>query len=125
MTFGFAPDDGVVAHALVVVEIAAADGLGPGGPFSPGELAYAQDKSDPGRRLAARLAAKRAAQQALGGGFELTDVEVVRHPGSAPALRLSVPAQARLVAVGGARLLVSLTHGQTHAAAVVVALRPS
>ncbi len=125
MTFAFTLDDGVVAHALVVMDIAGADALDEDGLFSPAERAYAADKSDPGRRLAARLAAKRAAQEALGGGFALADVEVVREPGQPPALRLSAPAEARLRAKGGARLLVSLTHGETHAAALVVALRAS
>jgi holo-[acyl-carrier protein] synthase len=124
-TVAFAPEDGVLAHALEVVEIGTADALLRDGCFSAGERAYALGKSDPARRLAARLAAKRAAVAALGGHLELAEVEVRRSPGRPPVLRLSEAAQARLRALGARELRVSLTHGETHAAAVVVAVRGS
>jgi holo-[acyl-carrier protein] synthase len=92
--------------------------------FSAGERAYAADKSDPERRLAARLAAKKAALAALGGGLELRDVEIVRGRGGPPRIELSARAKERLAAVGGDRMLVSITHGREHAAAVVVVTRP-
>ena len=75
------------------------------------------------RRLAARLAAKRAAVRILGGTVGLRDVEVLRAPGAPPVLRLSPAAQERLADLGMDGLRVSLTHGRTHAAAVVLALR--
>jgi holo-[acyl-carrier protein] synthase len=113
--------DGVVAEALEVVEIdgAAADEDA----FTPDELRYAGSKSDPERRLAARLAAKRAALRVLGEGLALREVEVVRGPGGPPSLRLSPRAQARCASLGGGRFLVSLTHGRTHAAASVLLVR--
>ena len=93
------------------------------GPFTDAELAYARDKSDPERRLAARLAAKRAAVRLLGGGVVEADVEVVRVPGRPPQLRLSARAQGELRKAGAGRALVSLTHGREHAAAAVLLLR--
>jgi holo-[acyl-carrier protein] synthase len=90
--------------------------------FSAGERAYAASKSDPERRLAARLAAKRAAVALLGGGIEPADVEVLAARGGPPRLSLSARASERLRALGADRALVSLTHGRTHAAAVVLFL---
>src|SRR3954468_9902314 len=114
-----AGDDDVVAEAVEVLPIAdvalllAGDGRGP---FSDGELAYARDKSDPERRLAARLAAKRAVVRLLGGPVAESDVEVLRVPGRPPRLKLSLRAEERLRAAGAASTLVSLTHGREHAA---------
>jgi holo-[acyl-carrier-protein] synthase len=119
--------DDVVASAVEVLEIAAAHALtrddGPDSVFTPGERAYANARSDPDRRLAARLAAKRAALRLLGDGFTLRDVEVVRGRGGPPHLRLSARAHARLEALGAATTLVSLTHERRHAAASVLFLR--
>jgi len=118
-------DDGLVAEAVEVLEIAEVAGVlarGPG-PFSEAELAYARDKSDPERRLAARLAAKRAAVRLLGGNVAEDDVEVLRGPGGPPRLRLSARAEERLAHLGAARALVSLTHGREHAAATVLLVR--
>jgi hypothetical protein len=51
--------DGVVASALEVLEVAEVAPLLAGGahPFSAGALAHARARTDPERRLAARLAA--------------------------------------------------------------------
>ena len=117
--------DDVIASAVEVLPIAEVAPLlagGGGGPFTAGELAYARDKSDPERRLAARLAAKQAAVAALGGSLELTDVEIVRGRGGPPRLELSERGRARLAEIGGDRVLVSLTHGREHAAAAVLVL---
>jgi holo-[acyl-carrier protein] synthase len=120
-------DDGVVASAVEVLAIADAipstKAAPAESPFSDDERAYASAKSDPERRLAARLAAKRAALRLLGGGLELRDVEVLRGRGGPPRLRLSARAQERLSALGAATTLVSLTHERRHAAAAVVFLR--
>jgi holo-[acyl-carrier protein] synthase len=120
-------EDGVVASALVLVEIAEVEALLAGRtldgaipPFSKGEVAYARSKSDPVRRLAARLAAKRAAAQALGGDIEAGDAEVRRGRYGPPSLSLSARAEERLRALGAARALVSLTHERAHAAASVL-----
>jgi len=90
--------------------------------FTAGERAYAASKSDPERRLAARLAAKRAAAALLGEGIDPADIEVLTVRGGPPRLWLSPRASARLRALGADRALVSLTHGRTHAAASVLLL---
>ena len=115
----------MIAEALVVLEIAEAEALlrDGRGPFSAGELAYARARTDPARRLAARLAAKRAAVEALGGGLSPAEVEVVRGGWGPPSLRLHGEARRRLAEQGGRRALVSLTHGRAHAAAAVLLVR--
>lgn len=115
----------MVAERVEVVEIAEVGALmGDGrGPFTAAELAYARDKSDPERRLAARLAAKRAAAALLGAGMGEGEVEVLRSPGQPPRLRLSPRAEERLRVLGAERTLVSLTHGREHAAAAVLFVR--
>jgi phosphopantetheinyl transferase (holo-ACP synthase) len=120
-------DDGVVAEGLEVVEIAevarlieagAAHGL-----FTAREEAYARSRADPERRLAARLAAKRAAVRLLGGSVDPGDLEVLPARGGPPGLGLSPRAERRAHELGAWRAIVSLTHGETHAAASVLLLR--
>jgi phosphopantetheinyl transferase (holo-ACP synthase) len=117
--------DGVVASAFEIVDIADVAALPPYGAavFSDGERAYALHKSDPERRLAARLAAKKAALSLLGPPLTLADFEVVRGRGGPPALRLSARATAALLARGATGVLVSLTHGREQAAASVLLVR--
>jgi len=118
-------DEGVVAEGFTLVEIGEVEPLlrvGAVSPFSAEELAYARSKSDPERRLAARLAAKQAASRLLGPGFGPRDVFVVRGQG-APTLRFSPAAEARLFDLGASRTLVSLTHERKQAAASVLFLR--
>jgi phosphopantetheinyl transferase (holo-ACP synthase) len=85
--------DGVVASATSLVEIAEVERIlecasgEDAPPFSAAELAYARNRSDPARRLAARLAAKRAAVALLGPGTEAADVEVIRTDRPASAFR--------------------------------------
>jgi holo-[acyl-carrier protein] synthase len=120
------PDEGVVASAVEVVAVEEAERLlaaGAEAPFGEEELRYARARVDPGRRLAARLAAKRAACRLLGGGARERDVEVVRGEYGPPELRLARAARERLRALGAGRALVSLTHERRHAAALVVLLR--
>src|SRR5688500_6337359 len=113
--------DDVRAESSAVVAIAEV-GRAPAGAFSPREIAYASSKSDPERRLAARLAAKQAVVAALGGGLALRDVEIVRGRGGPLRIELSERGRARLAEIGGERVLVSLTHGREHAAAAVLVL---
>ena len=117
--------DGVVASAIEVLEVAEVGPLLASGahPFSSEELTFARARSDPERRLAARLAAKRAAARLLGGDVSAADVEVSRRPGHPPGLRLSPRAEARLRECGADRILVSLTHERRHAAAAVLLVR--
>lgn len=119
-------EDGVVASAVCLVAIQEAEALlAAGGDvvFSEGELAFARARVDPARRLAARLAAKRAAVRLLGAGVLERQVEVVRGDYGPPRLRLAGPARERLAALGASRALVSLTHERGHAAALVLLLR--
>ena len=119
-------DDGVVGHAIEVLEIAEVAALLAAGarhPFTRTELAYARATRDPERRLAARLAAKRAAARLLGGGVSPAEIEVVRRPGRPPRLGLSARARGRLAELGADRALCSLTHGREQAAAAVLLLR--
>jgi holo-[acyl-carrier protein] synthase len=119
-------ENGVVASALALVEIDEVERLrSAGGPpaFTAGEEAYAAARRDPLRRLAARLAAKKAACRLLGDDIALGEVEVVRGHYGPPTLRLSPQARARLSALGADEALVSLTHERRHAAAVVLFLR--
>jgi holo-[acyl-carrier protein] synthase len=119
--------EGVVASAVEIVEVEEAARLLADGSaravFSDAELAYARARSDPARRLAARLAAKRAAVRLLGSGLDPAEVEVARGEYGPPALRLSPRGRARLLALGAVRALVSLTHERSQAAALVVLLR--
>jgi len=118
-------DEGVVASGVEVVEIAEAERLLAAGDavFTEGELRYARERVDPARRLAARLAAKRATCRLLGGGVSEREVEVARGAYGPPSLHLSGAAGERLRALGASRALVSLTHEREHAAALVVLLR--
>jgi holo-[acyl-carrier protein] synthase len=112
---------GVIAsalHVLAIEEVSQA----PADAFTAAERAYAESKSDPERRLAARLAAKRAASDLL--GVPIGEIEIQPARGGPPRLSLSAAAQARLQALGATHALVSLTHGRAHAAAAVLLLGP-
>ena len=119
-------DDGVVASGVELVGVEETERLlaaGGGGVFTDSELLYARGRVDPGRRLAARLAAKRAARRLLGGEVVEREVEVRRGEYGPPWLRLSGAARERMRALGASRALVSLSHERGHAAALVVLLR--
>ena len=94
--------------------------------FTDGEQAYAYEHHDPVSRLAARFGAKEATMKALGAGlgsFAFRDVEVVRDDDSgAPSLALYGAAAALADARGVRAWQVSLTHTDTTAMAVVLAL---
>ena len=95
--------------------------------FTRGERAYADGHADPAPRLAARFAAKEAAMKALGvglGAFGFHDVEVVNAEGGAPSLRVTGAAAALAAERGVTSWLVSLTHTDAVAEAVVVAEGP-
>jgi len=113
-----------VASAFALVEIDEVEEVRAGeNVFTAGEEAYARAKRDPERRLAARLAAKRAARQLLGDGVGLGEIEVARGRYGPPFLRLSGVAEKRMAELGASTALVSLTHERLHAAAAVVLLR--
>jgi holo-[acyl-carrier protein] synthase len=93
--------------------------------FLPGEQAYATERRDPTERYAARFAAKEATMKALGvgiGAVGFRDIEVLRDEEGAPSLRLHGRAADRAAALGVRRWLLSMTHTDTVAHAVAVAL---
>jgi len=121
-----AADDGVVASGIAIVALEEAERILAGGAedvFSPAELAFARARVDPARRLAARLAAKRAAVELLGGDAAPSEVEVLRADYGPPRLVLRGRARERLLALGASHALVSLTHERRLAAALVLLLR--
>jgi holo-[acyl-carrier protein] synthase len=93
--------------------------------FSDDERAYAHRHRDPAPRLAARFAAKEAVMKALGvglGAFKLRDVEVARHRSGAPELVLRGKATTLAEERGVTGWHLSLTHTDSMAMAVAVAL---
>ena len=94
--------------------------------FSPAEQAYAERRKDPTERYAARFAAKEAVMKALGvgiGACEFTDIEVVRDDDSgAPTLALHGRAAELAAEAGVSRWRLTLTHSDTTAHAIAVAL---
>ena len=92
--------------------------------FTDAELAYCRKRRDPVPHLAARFAAKEAALKALGIGLRLgvswRELEVRRERGQAPVLLLSGKSLKIGQALGGRRLLVSLTHDGDYALAQCV-----
>lgn len=92
--------------------------------FTAGERSAVEARRDPVPSLAARFAAKEAAMKALGvglGAFAFHDVEVVRDASGAPSLRVSGAAAALAGERGVTSFLVSITHTDTTAEAVVAA----
>jgi holo-[acyl-carrier protein] synthase len=93
--------------------------------FTDAELAYARAVADPTQRLAARFAAKEAAMKALGvglGACRFHDLEVVRAEGGEPSLVLHGAALELAAARGARRMLLSMTHTELTAQAIVLAL---
>ena len=83
--------------------------------FSEGERAYLETKGRArAASAAAMFAAKEAVAKALGtgfaGGVEPWVIEVTHGEHGAPGIRLHGDALARLEALGGGRVLLSLTH---------------
>jgi holo-[acyl-carrier protein] synthase len=87
--------------------------------FTDAELEYAAARARPGQHLAARFCAKEAVAKAIGieGGWAFRDVEVVATSG-APRVRLS----GRAAALAAGEVRISLTHTDTMAGAVAIAL---
>jgi len=91
--------------------------------FTDGEVDYCSRRRVPAMHFAGRFAAKEAAMKALGTGHShgvlWRDVEVVRR-GGPPQLQLHGGAARRLLAIGGRRSLVTITHTDTLAMAQVL-----
>ena len=93
--------------------------------FTDGEARYAHAQAVPARHFAARFAAKEAAYKALAGtegarGIGWRDIEVVREWDGRPALRLHGRAAERSAELRVTRALLTLTHSDLTAGAVVV-----
>ena len=93
--------------------------------FTEGERVYAGYRVDPSRHLAARIAVKEAAFKALAGN-ELAraigwrELEVFTRTDGGPLLRLHGRAERRATELGVIRTLVTISHTDTMAVAVVV-----
>lgn len=90
----------------------------------PNEISYCLSHRVPGPFLAARFAAKEAISKAFGTGIGAQlgwqDMEVGRKESGEPFVIFHPRGQALLQARGGGGVLISLSHTQTHAAAVAV-----
>ena len=93
--------------------------------FTDAERSYAESRNDPTERYAVRFAAKEAVMKALGvglGEITLRNIEVQRAESGAPSIVLHGDAAALAAQRGVNRWLVTLTHSDTVAQAIVVAL---
>lgn len=93
--------------------------------FSDTERTHAARAADPVPRLAARFSAKEAVMKALGvgiGDIDLHDVEVRSLPSGQPELIVRGRAEALAGLAGVTRWHLSLTHTDTMAMAMVVAV---
>lgn len=91
--------------------------------FSKQERAYAETFADPVPRLAVRFAAKEATMKALGvgiGSCRFVDIEVAASADAAPQLRLDGTAKALSEQQGWQAPLLSLTHSELVASAIVL-----
>lgn len=95
--------------------------------FRAEERAYAEQAADPAPRLAARFAAKEATLKSMGvglGSMNMSDIEIVHHDDGRPELVLHDTAAARAAEFGAGRFLLTISHTDHLAQAVVVALAP-
>ncbi len=95
--------------------------------LTDGEREYCFAQARPAVHIAARLAAKEAAFKALSPSGETAylpwrEFEVIRAPDGVPSLRLHGKARETAGRLKVASTMVSLTHTQEHAAAVVILL---
>ena len=93
--------------------------------FTAAELASVSGRVDDAPSLAARFAVREAAMKALGvglGGFDFRDVSVIREESGAPSLVVTGRARVLADAAGVESWQVSITHTDSVAMAVVVAL---
>jgi holo-[acyl-carrier protein] synthase len=94
--------------------------------FTPTEIAYCRGRGRPAEHFAARFAAKEAAVKALSGSVTLAywQTEVDRGADGAPHLKFwNSERTAALEELRNAEVLVTLSHSQAVAAAVVVVYR--
>ena len=94
--------------------------------FTEAEIRYCDSCAEASIHYAARFAAKEAVAKALGTGFAegvtWTDIEVVRGSGGAPSVQLHGGAVKVAETLGGTRVLLTMTHTATSAAASALLL---
>jgi len=93
--------------------------------FTDAEQAYADMRNDPTERYAVRWAAKEAVMKAMGVGLgevTMSDIEVVRAENGAPSILLHDTAAARAEELGITEIKITLTHTESMAQAIAVAL---
>jgi holo-[acyl-carrier protein] synthase len=92
--------------------------------FTEGEIAYCQSMKFPARHFAARFAAKEALSKAFGTGIGKAmgwrDIDVRKKESGEPYVVLSGGAQSRTRERGVHNVLISLSHTDHHAVAVIV-----
>lgn len=95
--------------------------------YTDDERAYAGKRNDPTERFAVRFAAKEAVMKAMGVGLGevgFREIEVVRAESGEPSVVLHGAATERATALGIDRILISMTHSDVSALALVIALGP-
>ena len=93
--------------------------------FTEAEQAYADSKNDPTERYAVRWAAKEAVMKAMGVGLgevHMVHIEVVRAESGAPSIELHDTAKAKAAELGISEFKITLTHTESLAQAIAVAL---
>jgi holo-[acyl-carrier protein] synthase len=92
--------------------------------FTPAELAYCLGRKRETEHLAGRFAAKEAVLKVLGtgwrNGIKWTDVEVVNEPSGEPRVRLYDECKRLADERGLAKVLISISHIDTHAIASAI-----
>lgn len=95
--------------------------------FTDAEIAYCSPRANKAEAFAARFAAKEAVVKALGTGFRgaITpkSIGIENSENGAPCAVLDSAATDALRAIGGEKVLVSLTHLKDYAQAVAVAVK--
>ena len=93
--------------------------------FTEGEQVYADSKNDPTERYAVRWAAKEAVMKAMGVGLgevTMSDIEVVKAENGAPSIVLHGTAAEKAAELGISEWKITLTHTESLAQAIAVAL---
>lgn len=93
--------------------------------FTDAERTYAERANDPTQRFAARFAAKEAVMKAMGVGIgevAMADIEVHRAESGQPSVVLHGTAAELAESMGVSRWLLTMTHTDTMAQAIAVAL---
>ena len=93
--------------------------------FTVDERTYADARNDPTERYAVRWAAKEAVMKAMGVGLgevDMADIEVVRAESGQPGIVLHATAAEKADEMGITSWLLTLTHTETMAQAIAVAL---